>query len=194
MKLATAPLGSALPHDIVAPATAERRATVATSTGPVTPPTGRPGDIRRGVALAEVGRLLEEEQLTGQVLGLPALSALTTTATAATSVSATTTSAVTRGSVGTAVAMFALTLLVALLAVPSAETAHAVQRRHVAEVALGDHHRVAEAVLQGATHQTEVGNHLPAGLQLARAGHAVAFAAHLHVARHRLENARNKYS
>jgi hypothetical protein len=174
VELAAAPFGPALAHDVVATSAAEGSASVAPRARPVAPAPGGAGDVRLGVALAKVGRLLEEEELAREVLDLAALAPGPAASREA------------RG----AVPVLPLALLLApvmLRAVPPPEAAHPVQRRHVPEVALGDGHRVPEAVLQGTPDYAEVRHNLPAGLELARARHAVALAAHLHVARHRLQ-------
>lgn len=76
---------------------------------------------------------------------------------------------------------------VLLLPLLPARAADPVRGYHGAQVALRDQHGVPEPVLQALADHPKVRDDLPAGLQLARPGHAVALAAHLHVARQRLQ-------
>jgi len=161
VKLALAQFRSSLPYHVVTPTAAQISASVTAGARLVASATGGAGDVDRRIPLAEVRRFLIVEELLGQVPGFP----LTT---------------------GNAVFAI-LSLLPPLLGSPATRSFDSVQRCHVAQIALRYQHGVPETVLQRLADYPEVRCDLPAGLQFARAGHAMALAAYLHVTRHRLQ-------
>lgn len=70
---------------------------------------------------------------------------------------------------------------------PPTRSSNSDRRRHAAQIALCHQHGAPETFLQSLADHPEVRCDPPAGLQFARAGHAVALAAHLHVARYCLQ-------
>lgn len=88
---------------------------------------------------------------------------------------------------GLALALAAVLALAGALGASPASAPAAVLGRDAAEVALRDEDRVPEAVLEALADYPQVRGDLPAGLEAARAGHAVALAAFLHVAGDGLE-------
>jgi len=74
---------------------------------------------------------------------------------------------------------------------PPTRSSNSDRRCHASQIALRHQHGAPETFFQDLADYPEVRRDLPAGLQLARAGHAVALAAYLHVARYCLQSSRN---
>lgn len=87
-----------------------------------------------------------------------------------------------------AVTMFPLSLSIRP---PPTRPPNSDRRCHAAQIALRHQHGAPETFFQGLADHSEVRRDSPAGLQLARTGHAVALAAYLHVARYCLQSSRN---
>lgn len=161
VKLALASLRSSLSYHVVTPAAAQTRASITAGAGLVAPATGGSGDVGRRVPFAKVGRFLVVEELLSEIPGF-------------------------FPAAGNAVIA---TLLLSLPIGPSSTQFS--RRRHAAQIALRHQDGVPITFFQGLADHPEVRCDPPAGLQLARAGHPVALAAYLHVARYCLQSCRN---
>lgn len=187
LEAAVALLDALLLDDVVAAAAAQRRAVVHAAAGAVAAAAARAREVEAGVPLAEVGRLLVEEQLRGHVAladpAAPAAAAVATAAAAAALVAV----------FDALAAATSVRLAVPRPAVPLEAARLDEQRQAVAQIRLVDHDRLAEALLERVADQPEFGRRLPARLQLAAARHAVTFAAHLHLSGDGLRNVKQSY-